>query len=84
MKGISGDFDINSLDYFWKAVVCDFLILLFKIALSAIDRLIRVAKTIPTIIDHVLTNSMIDLPLHSGFLKNWYKLLLYCVLLSKN
>ena len=41
-----------------------------KSIILAIDRLIRVAKTIATIIDHVLTNSIIDLPLHSGFLKN--------------
>ena len=67
---LAGDFNINSLDYSRKTVVCDFFNLAFQNSIfPVINRPRRVTKTSATIIDHILTNSIIDSPLRSGIVK---------------
>ena len=67
---LAGDFNINSLDYSWTTIVRDFFNLAFQNSIfPVINRPTRVTKTSATIIDHILTNSIIDSPLHSGIVK---------------
>ena len=66
---MAGDFDINSLDYF-STIARDFFNLAFQNSVfPVINRPTRVAKTSATIIDHILANTIIDSPLHSGLVK---------------
>ena len=67
---LAGDFNINSLNYSWNIIVHDFLNLAFHNSIfPVINRPTRVTKTSATIIEHILTNSIIDSPLHSGIMK---------------
>ena len=67
---MAGDFNINSLDYSRNTIVRDFLNLAFQNSIfPVINRPTRVTKTSATIIEYVLTNSIIDSPLHSGIIK---------------
>ena len=67
---LAGDFNINSLDYSWNTIVRDFFNLAFQNSIfPVINRPTRVTKTSATIIDHILTNGIIDSPLHSGIVK---------------
>ena len=67
---LAGDFNRNSLDYSRNSIVCDFFNLAFQNSVfPVINRPARVTKTSATIIDHVLTNTIADSPLHSGILK---------------
>ena len=69
---LAGDFNINSLDYSWNTIVIvrDFFNLAFQNSIfPVINRPTRVTKTSATIIDHILTNSIIDSLLHSGIVK---------------
>ena len=67
---MAGDFNINSLNYSWNTIVHDFLNLAFHNSIfPVINRPTRVTKTCATIIEHILANSIIDSPLHSGIIK---------------
>ena len=67
---LAGDFNINSLDYSRNTIVRDFFNLAFQNSIfPVINRPTRVTKTSATIIDHILTNTIIDSPLHSGIVK---------------
>ena len=67
---LAGDFNINSLNYSWNTIVHDFLNLAFHNSIfPVINRPTRVTKTCATIIEHILANSIIDSPLHSGIIK---------------
>ena len=67
---LAGDFNISSLDYSWNTIVRDFFNLDFRNStFPFINRPTTVTKTSATIIDHILTNSIIDSPLHSGIVK---------------
>ena len=67
---LARDVDINSLDYSRNTIVRDFFDIAFqKSIFPVINRPTRVTKTSATIIDHILTNSIIDSLLHSGIVK---------------
>ena len=67
---LAGNFNINSLDHSRNSIVCDFYNLPFQNSIfPIINRPTRVTKTIATIIDHILTNSIIVSLLHSGIVK---------------
>ena len=67
---LAGDFKINSLDYSRNTIVRDFFNLAYQNSIfPVINRPTRVTKTSATIIDHILTNTIIDSPLHSGIVK---------------
>ena len=67
---MAGDFNINSLDYSRITIVRDFFNLAFQNSLFlVINRPTRVTKTNATKIHHILTNTIIDSPLHSGIVK---------------
>ena len=67
---MAGDFNINFLDYSRITIVRDFFNLVFQNSIfPVINRPTRVTKTSVTIIDHILTNAIIDSPLHSGIVK---------------
>ena len=60
----------NLLDYTWNTIVCDFFNFAFQNSiLPVINRPTTVTKTNATVIDQILTNSVIDSPLHSGIIK---------------
>ena len=64
-----GDFNVNTLGYSRNTIVCDFFNLAFRNSIfPVINRPKRVTKTSATMIDHILKNSTIDSPLHSGTL----------------
>ena len=61
---------INFFDYPRNTITCDFFNLAFQISVFlVINRSTRVTKTRVTIIKHIFTNSIIDLPFHGGFVK---------------
>ena len=67
---LAGDFNINSLDYSQNTIVHDFFHLAFQNSIfPVINRPARVTQNSATIIDHILTNTIIDSPLHSGIVK---------------
>ena len=69
---MAGDFNMNSLDYSQNTIVHDFFNLAFQNSIfPVINRPTRVTKTSATIIDHILTNTIIDSPLHSGIAKTY-------------
>ena len=58
------------MDYSRNTIVRDFFNLAFQNSIfPVINRPTRVTKTSATIIEHILTNSIIDSPLHSGIMK---------------
>ena len=65
-----GDLNINSLHYSINTNVRDFFNLIFQNGIfPLINRPTRVKKSSATIIDHVLTNTIIDSEVHSGIIK---------------
>ena len=67
---MAGDFNINSLDNSQNTIVREFFNLAFQNSISPIiNRQTRVTKTSAKIIDHILTNTIIDSPLHKGIVK---------------
>ena len=65
-----GDLNMNSLDYSINTNVRDFFNLIFQNGIfSLINRPTRVTKSSATIIDHVLTNTIIDSEVQSGIIK---------------
>ena len=67
---LTGDFNINSLDYSRNIFVRDFFNLVFQNGIfPVINRPTRVTKTSATVIDHILTNTIIDWQLQSGIVK---------------
>ena len=67
---MAGDFNINSLDYSRNTIVRDFFNLAFQNSIfPVINRPTRVTQTSATIIYHILTNTIIDSPLHSDIVK---------------
>ena len=67
---LAGDFNLNSLDYSRNTIVRDFFNLAFQNStFPVINRPTKVTKTSATIIDHILTKTIIDSPLHSGIVK---------------
>ena len=65
-----GDLNINSLDYSINTNVRDFFNLIFQNGIfPLINRPTRVTKSSATIIDHVLTNTIIDSEVQSGIIK---------------
>ena len=65
-----GDLNINSLDYSINTNVREFFYLIFQNGIfPLINRATRVTKSSATIIDHVLTNTMIDSEVQSGITK---------------
>ena len=67
---LAGDFNVNFLDYSRNLIVRDFFNFAFQNSIfPVINRPTRVTKTSATIIDHILTNSIIDSLLHSGIVK---------------
>ena len=67
---LAGDFNINSLDYSPNTIVRDFFNLAFQNSIfPVINSPTRVTKTSATIIDHILTNTIIDSSLNSGIVK---------------
>ena len=66
-----GDLNINSLDHSINTNVRDFFNLIFQNGIfPLINRPTRVTKSSATIIDHVLTNTIIDSKVQSGIIKN--------------
>ena len=67
---LGGHFNINSLDYSQNTIVHDFFNLAFQNSIFPVkNRPTRVTKNSATIIDHILTNTIIDSPLQSGIVK---------------
>ena len=67
---MAGDFNINFLDYSRNTIVYEFSNFAFLNSIfPVINRPRRVTKTSATIIDHTLTNSIIDSLWHSGIVK---------------
>ena len=65
-----GDLNINSLDYLINTNVCDFFNLIFQNGIfPLINRPTRITKSSATIIDHVLTNTIIESEVKSGIIK---------------
>ena len=65
-----GDLNIDSLDYSINTNVRDFFNLIFQNGIfPLINRPTRVTKSSATIIDHVLTNTIIDSEVQSGIIK---------------
>ena len=65
-----GDLNINSLDHSINTNVRDFFNLIFQNGIfPLINRPTRVTKSSATIIDHVLTNTIIDSKVQSGIKK---------------
>ena len=65
-----GDLNMNSLDYSINTIVRDFFNLIFQNGIfPLINRPTRVTKSSATIIDHVLTNTIIDSEVQSGIIK---------------
>ena len=65
-----GDLNINSLDYLINTNVRDFFNLIFQNSIfPLINRPPRVTKSSPAIIDHVLTNTIIDSEVQRGIIK---------------
>ena len=65
-----GDLNINSLDYSINTNVRDFFNLIFQNGIfPLINRPTRVTKSSATIIDHVLTNTIIDSEVQIGIIK---------------
>ena len=61
---------INVFDYSRNTIACEFFNLAFQISVfPVINRRTRVTKTRATIIEHILTNGIIDPPFNNGFLK---------------
>ena len=64
------DLNINSLDYLINTNVCNFFNLIFQNGIFLlINRPTRATKSSATIIDHVLTNTIIDSEVQSGIIK---------------
>ena len=65
-----GDLNMNSLEYSRNTNVRDFFNLIFQNGIfPLINRPTRVTKSSATIIDHVLTNTIIDSEVQSGIIK---------------
>ena len=65
-----GDLNINSLDYFRNTLARYFFNFVFQNGIfSVINRPTRVTKLSATIIDHILTNTLIDSHIQSGIIK---------------
>ena len=76
---MAGDFNINFLDYSRNRIVHDFFNLAFqKSIFPVVNRPTIVTKTSATIIDNILTNTIIDSPLHSGIVKTDFAV--FCLL----
>ena len=68
---ITGDFNINSLDYSSNEHVKDFFDASFQnYFVPLINRPTRVTRKSATCIDHILTNSFIDSEIEAGIFKN--------------
>ena len=66
-----GDLNINSLDYSRNTHVRDFFNFLFQNDIfPVINRPTRVTKSSATIIDHILTNTLIDSHIQSSIIKS--------------
>ena len=67
---LAGVFNINSIDYSWNTIVRDVFNLAFQNSIFPVINIpTRVIKTSGAIIDHILTNTIIDSPMHSGIVK---------------
>ena len=65
-----GDLNINSLDYSRNTHVRDFFNFVFQNGIfPVINRPTRVTKSSATVIDHILTNTIIDSHIQSGIIK---------------
>ena len=67
---VVGDLNINSLDYSRNIHVCHSFNFVFQNCMfPVIDRPSRVTKLSATVIDHILTNTIIDSNIQSGIIK---------------
>ena len=67
---LGGDLNINSLDYSRNTHVRDFFNFAFQNCIfPVINRPTRVTKSKATVIDHILTNTIIDSHIQSGIIK---------------
>ena len=65
-----GDLNINTLDYFKNTHVRDFFNFVFQNGIFPVmKRPTRVTKSSATVIDHILTNTIIDSHIQSGIIK---------------
>ena len=66
-----GDLNINTLDYFKNSpIVRDFFNFVFQNGIFPVNkRPTRVTKSSATVIDHILTNTIIDSHIQSGIIK---------------
>ena len=65
-----GDLSLNSLDYSRNTYVCDSLNFVFQNSIClVIKRPTRLTKSSAIVIDHILTNSVIESHIQSGIIK---------------